>query len=81
MDYFTISKYQTIEENIPYSSMILYKILDREMEIDELFTRYSKENNITLNLNIERVLLLSLAFLYSIGKIELSNKNIKRYEI
>ncbi|MBC5996515.1 hypothetical protein EAI30_05350 [Romboutsia ilealis] len=81
MDYFTISKYQTIEENIPYSSMILYNILDKEMHIDELFTEYTRLNNITLNLNVERVLLLCLTFLYSIGKIELTNKYIKRYEL
>lgn len=78
MNYFQLNKYQTVEENIPYSAMILYKLLYKKMTVDELLKSYSKENDIDLNLNLERILLLSLTFLYSIGKIEFKNDLIAR---
>ncbi|MDF2882772.1 MAG: YydC [Clostridiaceae bacterium] len=79
MNYFNITKYQTVEENIPYSSMVLYKLLSEKMSIDELFKKYALENNIVLNLNLERILLLCVTFLYSIQKIKLNNNLIERW--
>lgn len=80
MEYFGLSKYQTVQENILYSSMVLYNLIDEEIEIDELFNKYADVNNITLNLNIERILFLCLIFLYSIEKIKLNGNYIKRDE-
>lgn len=78
MDYFTYNKYQTINENIPYSAMVLYKLLDNKMTVDELMNKYSKENDIILNINLERILLLSLSFLFSLGKIKVSKGKVER---
>lgn len=79
MDYFLMNKYQSIEENIMYVSMKLYKLLDKqELHIDQLFEQYSINEDIQLNMVLEKVLYLSLTFLYSIDKIILKNNMVKR---
>ncbi|MCW6076605.1 hypothetical protein LAV44_14955 [Clostridium sporogenes] len=79
MDYFLMSRYQSIEENIMYVSMKLYKLLDKqELHIDQLFEQYSINEDIQLNMVLEKVLYLSLTFLYSIGKITVKYNMVKR---
>ncbi|OMF83929.1 hypothetical protein BK146_32300 [Paenibacillus sp. FSL R7-0333] len=78
MDYFLVSKHQIIEENVLFTSKTLYELLKKEQHIDELFLAYTNEREITLNLNMERILYLSLSLLYSLNLI-VENKNmIKR---
>ncbi|MEK3716240.1 hypothetical protein [Paenibacillus sp. FSL R7-0333] len=78
IDYFLVSKHQIIEENVLFTSKTLYELLKKEQHIDELFLAYTNEREITLNLNMERILYLSLSLLYSLNLI-VENKNmIKR---
>lgn len=78
MDYFLVSKHQTVEENILFSSKMLYDLLDKEKHIDELFLEYADIRKIVLNLNVERILYLALAFLFSVGAILINQNMIKR---
>jgi hypothetical protein len=78
MDYFKYGKYQTIDENIPYVAMKLYSILDKKMTLDELIEQYSKENKVTISMNLERVFLLSITFLFSIEKIKFFKGKLER---
>lgn len=78
MDYFLVSKHQTVEENILFTSKMLFQLLDTEQHVDELFLQYAEERNITLNLNIERILYLSLTLLFSMGLITANQNMIKR---
>ncbi|TKJ86072.1 hypothetical protein PaeCFBP13512_19760 [Paenibacillus sp. CFBP13512] len=78
MKFFLMNKYQTIEENVLVTSKLLYEMLDEEKHIDQLFLEFAKSRNITLNLNIERVLYLSLTFLYSFDLIVLNNNLVMR---
>lgn len=81
MDYFLVSKHQTVEENILYSSKVLYQLLEKEKHIDELFLEYGTNRGIVLNLNVERVLYLALTFLFSIELIVINQNMIKRKPI
>ena len=78
MDYFMVSKHQAVEENILYTAKVLLESLDEEKHIDELFLMYAKLRDIVLNLNIERILYISLAFLYSFDLITIDQNMIKR---
>jgi hypothetical protein len=78
MNFFLLSKHQTIEENVLVSSKILYELLNKKKHIDQLFLEFAKKQNIVLNLNIERVLYLSLTFLYSLDLISLQNNLVMR---
>lgn len=73
-----MNKYQTVEENVLVTSKILYELLDKQKHIDQLFLEFAQNRNIILNLNIERVLYLSLTFLYSFDLIVLNNNLVMR---
>jgi hypothetical protein len=73
-----MNKYQTVEENVLVTSKILYELLDKQKHIDQLFLEFAQNRNIILNLNIERVLYLSLTFLYSFDLIILNNNLVMR---
>ncbi|MBQ4901249.1 hypothetical protein KB559_20610 [Paenibacillus sp. Marseille-P2973] len=78
LDYFLVSKHQIIEENVLFTSKTLYELLEKEQHIDELFLMYTRERDIILNLNMERILYLSLALLYSLSLIVVNQNMIKR---
>lgn len=80
MNFFTMHKYQSLEENLLYDAKVLYSLLDdnKQKHIDELFSEFAQRQGIELNVNIERVLFLSLSFLYSTGLITSDNNMIKR---
>lgn len=75
-----MNKYQSLEENLLYDAMILYSLLqnNKSKHIDELFSEFVKQQRIVLSVNLERILFLSLTFLYSIGLITYNNGMIKR---
>ncbi|MHC1683151.1 MAG: ABC-three component system middle component 6 [Clostridiaceae bacterium] len=78
IDCFSINKYQSVDENIPYIAMNLYKLMERPISIDKLFEKYSKMNQIDLSLNFERLLFLALTFLFSVGLLDLSDNLVRR---
>jgi hypothetical protein len=78
MNFFLMNKYQTVEENVLVTSKLLYELLDKEKHIDQLFLDFAQNRNMLLNLNIERVLYLSLTFLYSFDLIVLKNNLVMR---
>ncbi|PDY80147.1 hypothetical protein COK08_28450 [Bacillus cereus] len=81
MRYFLLNKQSTVEENVLFTAKILYEqIGDSKLHIDELFLEFIKKQDITLNLNIERVLYLALTFLFTIGKIKFNDNMIERVE-
>ncbi|MGG0102361.1 ABC-three component system middle component 6 [Bacillus subtilis] len=73
-------KYQSLEENLLYDAKVLYSLLDdnKQKHLDELFSEFAKSQGIELNVNIERILFLSLSFLYSTGLITSDSNMIKR---
>lgn len=73
-----MNKYQIVEENVLVTSKILYELLDKQKHIDQLFLEFSEKRNIILNQNIERVLYLSLTFLYSFDLILMNNNLVMR---
>ncbi|MGG0664927.1 ABC-three component system middle component 6 [Viridibacillus arvi] len=76
-NYFMFTKHTTVEENILYSAKALYNLLsDKPIHIDELLMEYSQKNNLKININIERIIYLSLTLLYSIGAIKLEGNTI-----
>lgn len=81
MNFFLMNKYQTVEENVLVTSKILYELLDKQKHIDQLFLEFSKKRNIILNLNIERVLYISLTFLFSFDLITLNNNLVMRTNV
>lgn len=78
MDFFHLSKHQTIEENVLVSSKVLYELLTSSKHIDELFLDYAQYRSLTLSLNVERILYLSLTFLYAINKVDINNNMVTR---
>lgn len=78
MNFFLMNKYQTVEENVLVSSKILYELLDKQKHIDQLFLEFAQKRNMILNLNIERVLYVSLTFLYSFDLIVMNNNLVMR---
>ncbi|MBN1039967.1 hypothetical protein DVW12_14770 [Clostridium botulinum] len=78
MDFFKFSKYHSINENIPYTAMKLYNLLDTPKHIDVLFNNYIEETNLSLSLNLERLLYLALMFLFSIGMVKNDGCLIRR---
>lgn len=80
MNFFLLNKHQSIEENVIFTSKVIYELLESEKHIDELFEEFASQQQITLNLNIERILYLSLTFLFSLDLIILKNNLVKRKE-
>jgi hypothetical protein len=78
IDCFKMNKYQSVDENILYMSMQIYKLLDKSEHIDTLFDKYSKKQNTNLSVNLERLLYLALTFLYSIGMVETKGNLVRR---
>lgn len=78
IDFFKFNKYHSINENIPYTAMKLYSLLDKPKHIDVLFNDYIEDTNLSLSLNLERLLYLALTFLFSIGTIENDGVLIRR---
>ena len=78
IDFFKFNKYHSINENIPYTAMKLYNLLDKPKHIDILFNNYIEETNLSLSLNLERLLYLALMFLFSIGVVENDGQLIRR---
>ncbi|WP_423801814.1 ABC-three component system middle component 6 [Neobacillus sp. SAB-20_R2A] len=78
MNFFLLSKHQTIEENVLVTSKILYELLNKKKHVDQLFLEFAQKQNLVLNLNIERVLYLSLTFLYSLDVISIQNNLVMR---
>lgn len=78
MDYFLLTKHQSINENIGFSSMVLYNLLETEKHVDVLLQEYYVLRNTDDNVNLERTLLMSLAFLYSLGKVTVNNNMVMR---
>ena len=78
IDCFSINKYQSVDENIPYIAMKLYKLIERPISVDKLFEKYSDISEIELSLNLERLLFLAMTFLFSIGLTEVSNNLVRR---
>lgn len=81
MNFFLMNKYQTVEENVLVSSKILYELLTTQKHIDQLFLEFAQKQDIMLNLNIERVLYVSLTFLYALDLIFLKNNLVMRKDI
>ena len=75
-NYFLLSKYLSVEENVLFTAKVLFELIgDKRKHIDQLFLEFAQKQGITINLNIERILYLSLTFLYSLGKVTF-NKNM-----
>lgn len=81
MNYFLLSKYRSVEENVLFTAKVLYELLDtKSKHIDELFLEFSDKQGITINLNVERILYLALTFLFSLGKITINENMIEKLE-
>lgn len=78
MDYFKLSKHQVVEENIVYTAMQVYTMMDKSIYIDELFQRYAKDNAVQLSIGVEKTLFLALTFLFGLGKIQVINNMLER---
>ncbi|QSF42317.1 hypothetical protein ICR96_30255 (plasmid) [Priestia megaterium] len=71
-----MSKYLSVEENVLFTAKVLFELIgNKRKHIDQLFLEFAQKQGITINLNIERILYLSLTFLYSLGKVTF-NKNM-----
>ncbi|PGR28881.1 hypothetical protein COC52_07950 [Priestia megaterium] len=78
MNFFLMSKHSTVHENVLLNAKILFELIGDKKHIDELFNDYVVRENVLLNLNIERILYLSLVFLYSMGLIVIENNMVKK---
>lgn len=67
-----MEKHNSIDENIMYVSSVIHKLLktNNKVHIDKLFEKYSEYRNIELSVNTERIMYLSLVFMFSIDMIE-----------
>lgn len=78
MNFFLMSKHSTVHENVLLNAKILFELIGDKKHIDELFNDYVVRENVLLNLNIERILYLSLVFLYSMELIVIENNMVKK---
>lgn len=67
-----MEKYNSIDENVLYVSSILFDIIkdNKKIHLDKVFEKYSNIRNIDLSVNTERIIFLSLTFLFSLDIIE-----------
>lgn len=78
MDYFKISKYSSIDENILFiSSNIIELLKGTEKEFGKLVEQYEKRYYPEMNVNIENSIYLAMLFLFGIGEIEVIDQKIK----
>ncbi|MBU8567674.1 hypothetical protein KM914_14755 [Virgibacillus pantothenticus] len=81
MNYFLLTKYRSVEENVLFTAKVLYELIDtKSKHVDQLFLEFSDKQGITINLNIERILYLALTFLFSLGKIVFNENMIRKIE-
>lgn len=78
MNYFLLSKYRSVEENVLFTAKVLFELLEgKRKHIDQLFSEFASKQEITINLNVERILYLSLTLLYSMGKVTFNENMIE----
>ncbi|WHY71245.1 hypothetical protein [Fictibacillus enclensis] len=81
MNYFLLSKYLSVEENVLFTAKVLYELLDNKRQhVDQLFLDFANKQDITINLNVERILYLALTFLFSLGKVTIIENMIEKVE-
>lgn len=80
MDFFITTKHSSVNENVLFTAKILFELIDGEKHVDELFNDFATHQKVILNLNMERILYLSLVFLYSIELIYIKNNTVKKVE-
>ncbi|PGZ33643.1 hypothetical protein COE50_10900 [Bacillus anthracis] len=79
MNYFLLSKNRSVEENVLFTAKILYELLDdKRQHVDQLFLDFAAKQDITINLNIERILYLALTFLFALGKVTIIENMIEK---
>jgi len=78
MNLFILSKHQSLEENVLFTSKKLYELLESKTHVDMLFTNYANKEGLNLSLNLERILYLSLTFLFYLGQITINNNMVAR---
>ncbi|MGK9430215.1 hypothetical protein ACSSTO_09765 [Bacillus atrophaeus] len=78
MDFFLMSKHSNVHENVLSNAKILFELIEEQKHIDELFNDYIIREKTFLNLNIERILYLSLVFLFSMELIVVENNLVKK---
>ncbi|PDM36933.1 hypothetical protein CMV37_28240 [Bacillus cereus] len=73
MDFFLLNKQFNLEDNVLWVAKTCYELLDQSYHLDELFNKYIEQEDVQLNLNLERILYLALSFfvLFRVSK----NKN------
>lgn len=81
MNYFLLTKYRSVEENVLFTAKVLYELLEtKNKHVDQLFLEFSNKQGITINMNVERILYLALTFLFSLGKITINENMIEKLE-
>lgn len=78
MDYFKIGKYQSKYENPIYLSNTIYNTVSKPLAIDQVIAHVCKILDLQLSPELERSIILSLCFMYSVGIIEMHDGNIVR---
>ncbi|MGR5868386.1 hypothetical protein ACT7C5_13080 [Bacillus pacificus] len=62
MDFFLLNKQFNLEDNVLWVAKTCYELLDQSYHLDELFNKYIEQEDVQLNLNLERILYLALSF-------------------
>lgn len=78
MDLYLVNKFQSKHENILYVSKILYDLLVKPLEIDELFNKFTQRTNKQITKEYEEILILSLCFMYLSNMVEISESKLRR---
>lgn len=78
MNYFEFKKHQLLDDNVLFVSEKIYGLLTDEKHIDVILENYCKLREIKLNPSLEKMILRSLCFLYSIELIEFKGDYIRR---
>lgn len=80
MDLYLVNKFQSKHENIMYVGKMLYDLLNKPLEIDELFDKFSKIANKKITKDYEEILILSLCFMYLSNMVEIDGNKLRRIE-
>ncbi|AAS43477.1 MULTISPECIES: hypothetical protein [Bacillus] len=78
MDFFLLNKQFNLEDNVLWVAKTCYELLDQSYHLDELFNKYIEQEDVQLNLNLERILYLALSFLYSLELVKIKNNRIEK---